>query len=381
MMASGSNARRVVIVGGGPAGAAVAIKLARHGLQTVVLEAQHVPERKVGECLPPTANPILQELGLDRLLQRDGHLPSYGNRSVWGAPEPVERDFIFGTQGHGWQVDRPAFEAALAARACEEGAHWQYGYQLVKCSRLNGRWKLFVRTAEGHHQMEADFVVDATGRPALLARQFGARQIRYDRLIGVALLMTPCDGGGIKESMTLVEAVASGWWYSARLPGDRLMVVHLTDSDLVNHTEARRTSGWLALLEETDHTMRRVRDGGYAPLTEPRILPANSSRLDVMAGDNWLAVGDAAAAFDPLSSYGISAAMGGGFYAASAIVDYLTGSRDALLAYTKIVDQAYAQYLTMRDGYYSLEQRWSREPFWQRRHAPHWLRQEVELVG
>ena len=366
-MASGAQAQRVVVVGGGPAGAAVAITLAHRGLRPIILESRRGPELKVGECLPPSAGPILKQLGLNDNLQAEGHLPSYGNRSVWGAAAPVERDFIFGTQGHGWQLDRLKFEAALANRAREEGADWRYGSRLIKCSWRHGCWALEVQTASENETLEADFVVDATGRPSRLARQLGAQQIRYDRLIGAALPLQSQKGQEIKECFTLVEAVDSGWWYSARLPDEKLVLVYVTDSDLLDH-KARKTGGLFAMLEETAHTSRRVSEGGYHPLTEPRILPANGARLDMVCGERWLAVGDAATAFDPLSSYGISSALGSGFYAASAIMDFFAGSNSSLLAYSRIIEQAYAQYLLMHYEHYALEQRWPEELFWRRRH-------------
>src|SRR5947209_5393150 len=97
---------RVVVAGGGPAGAAAATALARGGTSVVVLEANPVPGAKVGECLPPGANRLLAELGVADRFLRDGHLPSHGNRSVWGSPVPTERDFLFGTDGTGWHIDR-----------------------------------------------------------------------------------------------------------------------------------------------------------------------------------------------------------------------------------------------------------------------------------
>ena len=205
-------------------------------------------------------------------------------------------------------------------------------------------------------------------RRARLARQFGVRQIRYDRLTAIAFLLKAQIGKEIKDSFTLVEAVASGWWYSARLPDAMRMVVYMTDSDLIEHAATRQADDLLSLLEETDHTRQRIREGGYRAIAPPRFLPANSTRLSAIYGDGWLAVGDAATAYDPLSSYGISSAMGVGFYAGSAIADFLEGDQSALLAYKKIVDRAYAQYMAMHCERYGLERRWADKLFWRRRH-------------
>src|SRR5215510_16571286 len=103
----------VVIVGGGPAGAASALALARRGLSPIVLEAHSATQIKVGECLPPTINPLLDHFGLTERLRRRGNLPSYGNRFIWGSNSIAERDFIFGTTGAGWRLDRSTFEDEL----------------------------------------------------------------------------------------------------------------------------------------------------------------------------------------------------------------------------------------------------------------------------
>lgn len=354
-------------MGGGPCGAAAAIALARRGIKSLVLESRSAAGFKVGECLPPSSGPVLEWLGVAGLMQSDGHLPSYGNRSVWGGGAPDERDFIFGTQGHGWQLDRAKFEATLAAKATEEGADWRYGSRLIKCSRRGRSFELSVLTPSGPQAIEADFLIDATGRSSRVARGLGARRVRYDRLIGAALLFASAEGGGIRENVTLVEAAPKGWWYSARLPGGKLMAAYMTDSDLAGR-EPRGVDGWLALLGETEHTSRRVSEGGYSPVSGPHVLQANSSRLDSVFGERWLAAGDAASAFDPLSSYGISSAMGGGYHAAAAAADFIAGSADALPTYERIVFNAYAQYLLAHYGYYSLERRWPNETFWRRRH-------------
>jgi flavin-dependent dehydrogenase len=367
----------VVIVGGGPAGAAVAAALARRGLTPIVIEARPEPQLKVGECLPPSANSLLEVLGLAERLGRAGHLPSYGNRFVWGSDAPAERDFIYGTDGAGWRLDRRRFEEQLADAAAEAGADWRYGCRLDACSRdERGGWKLEVRTPRGVESHRADFVVDASGRGARLARLLGARRVRYDRLVGVAAYFQTRAGADAvtpiedEDSFTLVEAVANGWWYSARLPGGKLIAVYMTDDDLLERAAARDVGGWLALLKEAVHTSRRVAEAGGTRPTTPRVLAAHTSRLTSVAGEGWLAAGDAAVAHDPLASHGITSALGGGLLAADAVFDYLRGRRDATREYASHLDRAFAQYLLMHHERYLAERRWPRETFWRRRHAP-----------
>ncbi len=361
----------VVIVGGGPAGAAIALALASRGISPIVLEAHTAPQTKVGECLPPTINPLLDHFGLTERLRRRGNLPSYGNRFVWGSNSIEERDFIFGPTGAGWRLDRATFEDELMKAAQEAGARWHYGQRLVTCSReKDARFKLTVKGLDLVEEYRSNFVVDATGRSARLAGSLGARRVIYDRLIGVASFFagdaaTPPE----EDSFTLVEAVSSGWWYSSRLPGGKLVAVYMTDGDLVDPAALRQTDRWLALLNKTKYTAQRVCKYRIGPPTPPRILPAHTVRLTTVTGNGWLAVGDSAVAYDPLASHGISMAMGCGFNAGSSIIDYLSGRTDALRVYESLIDRSFAYYLLMHHDAYLREQRWPRELFWRRRHA------------
>ena len=366
----------VIVAGGGPAGAVAAFVLARRGVRAVVVEARGTPERKVGECLPPSLNGLLRDLGWEDLLRGGGHLRSLGHRSVWGSAVPGERSFLFGTRGDGWHVDRLAFEAGLAGKARGAGVEWRSGCRVVRClpaARGENGWDLEIATTAGRDSREtvrADFVADATGRPAHLARRLGARRVRYDRLVGATALVEGAPPS--QDSYTLVEAVPMGWWYSARLADGRMAVAFLTDGDLLERSfrGPGGTAAWRAALAATRETRERVGDG-VVEGDDLRILPAETSRLDRISGDGWLAVGDAAAAYDPLSSYGISSAMASGFYAGNAIADTLTGvagKEEAVPAYLELLQRAYGDCLDLQRQHYGEERRWPDSPFWRRRH-------------
>ncbi|PKI16177.1 tryptophan 7-halogenase [Colwellia sp. 12G3] len=91
---------------------------------------------------------------------------------------------------------------------------------------------------------------------------------------------------------------------------------------------------------------------------------------------NFVAIGDAACAFDPISSMGIGFAISSACHGANAIMAQLNANN--LTASTANVNQAIKQYNldlknqfdnyhVLKQQFYQQEQRWSQAPFWQRR--------------
>ena len=70
-------------------------------------------------------------------------------------------------------------------------------------------------------------------------------------------------------------------------------------------------------------------------------------------GHGWLAVGDAAAAFDPLAGYGVTFALGSGYYAARALLDDWRGDPVAFPAYAKLVAKIVLESQISRNHFYS----------------------------
>ena len=136
------------------------------------------------------------------------------------------------------------------------------------------------------------------------------------------------------------------------------MVAFLTDGDLLR-PEHRSAEGFARHVATTAHVGPLV--AGHPD--HLAVVAAGSAHLDRPVGAGWIAVGDAAASFDPLSSQGLLTAVLMGRAAAEAAIDP-AGVADFETRYRAIVDEHRAQ----QRATYALEQRWPDAPFWRRRH-------------
>lgn len=353
--------RDVAVVGGGPAGAATARRLATAGLSVVLLERSRYDGSRVGETLAPWIQPALRSLGVWDRFTALGSVPSWGTRSVWAAPVPEDRAHLLGTHGPGWHVDRCVFDRMLADAAADAGADVLTGWSGERCTTDAAGWR--IRATDGR-TVRARVQVDATGRRAGPGRSLGASRESFDRLVAVTGGWSGVDVAS--EQYLLVEAAGQGWWYTAPVPGAARVGMLLTDADLCRCLRLAEAAAWHAALLATDATAHRV--GGRPPAGRLHVHPAGSSRL-VRHGDTrrWLAVGDAALAVDPLSGSGVVRALRMAEAAADTIVAMLAGpTRDPLRAYEAARDDECTEYLTERAGQYGAVRRY-RTPFWARR--------------
>jgi flavin-dependent dehydrogenase len=303
----------------------------------------------------------------------DGHLPSVGSWSAWGGAEPWGRDFIFNRFGHGWHLDRRRFDALLRATARAAGAQVAIPATVVSSEALpGGGFRLHLAAGQ---DISARIVLDASGRDAVFARQRSVKRRAVDRLVGLVGYVARRPDADPEQTATLIEATQDGWWYSAPLPQDRLATVFMTDADLARG-EANSIKCWLGRLAAAQHTAARALRYGAGLAGPPVIVPAVSSRLERFSGSDWLALGDAAASQDPLSSEGILLALQSGIGGAIAAAQALRGDRDALAAAAARRESAWLGYLDQRGRNYGMETRWPDAPFWQRRGA-HAARQDT----
>ncbi|MFJ2212277.1 NAD(P)/FAD-dependent oxidoreductase [Streptomyces sp. NPDC101062] len=356
----------VVVAGGGPAGCAAALALARAGRRVLLADAGTGPP-KVGEALVSAGAVLLEDLGAGGGVLGSGHLPCYANLSAWGSSELRAVDFINDPRGHGWYLDRRVFDGRLREAVRAAGAEVVENSAVRRpVRRPDGGWVLVLRGAGGDRTVRCRWLVDATGRAAAVAVGCGARRRRCDRLAALCLVLGAAPGA--VEGCSLVESDEDGWWYTAPLPGWRRLVAYFTDADLPS--AALRTAAELRpRLLATRHVGRRAEPHGFVPSAVLRRAPAHSVFLDRVWGDGWVAAGDAAVAFDPLSSQGVLTALYTGMGAGQAVDARLRGDAAALAGYEDGVRRARAAYVRGHRIVHARETRWAHRVFWARRLA------------
>lgn len=297
----------LVVVGGGPAGAATAIASALRGLRVVLFEREPGQRDRPGETLHPGVEPLLQALGVGDRLQEVIGARHDGIWTEWGGPrrfQPFGADDSGAWQG--FQVWRADFDALLLDRARALGVVVHDGAPatapLAEGGLVHG-----VATAAG--PITARVTVDATGGARWLGRALGiASPARSPQLIArYGYRQGSCP---IRDGAPLLAGNAAGWTWSARVrPG------------IYQWTSVR--FGGRAIGEVPDELR------ALAAFGPERGADVTWRSAEHMAGPGWFMVGDAASSLDPTSSHGVLKALRSGMTAAQLIAAGIAGQAPA----------------------------------------------------
>ncbi len=359
-MENDKHTYQVIIVGGGPAGIATALTLHARGIRCCVVEAHTTPVRKAGEAIPPNAKPLLKQLGILSLVEHERHAVYYGNKSCWGNERLEQKEFIADRMGHGFLLDRLYFETQLQALYQQTDQGFYNGFKLKKVVSEGTRIKAIIENSNINTTLTSDFIIDATGRKASVCRHFNVHKENLDTQFALTFhvkLQTKI------PHEIMVEATENGWWYVAPYSESDVTMMFFTLQELLP-TKAHTTTFLQDEFRKTLHLSKRIEK---IDIETVKLMPAGTNCLQIPFGKNWLAVGDAAYSYDPISSYGITSALASGFYGGHAVVDFLNGKEEALYGYRYVVENAFGAYMEKLVTQYATEKRWEESVYWKNR--------------
>jgi flavin-dependent dehydrogenase len=366
----------VAVIGGGPGGSTTATALARRGRSVVVLERERFPRFHIGESQLPWTNEILLALGARDTIAASGFVEKWG-ASFRGPDGADERYADFQTAPETptpqtFQVLRERFDEILLRHSEKSGARVLEEHRLLDAVFDEDAVMLRVTDRHGGETtLRAGVVVDASGRAGVLVKRFGRHE--YDPLLRNIAVHAQYEGipratGRRAGDIRMFTRPDMGWLWFIPL-SETVISVGAVIPQVVHRRESRPTPEE-SLTHYLADTPAAVPLLEHARRVSPARFDADYSYLATrMAGDRWLAVGDAAAFLDPIFSTGVMLAMQGGLEAAE-VIDLALRAGDvssrAFTRYERGVRKRYHHFRRFAVGFYdpSFRELWySRPPF------------------
>jgi flavin-dependent dehydrogenase len=316
----------VAVIGGGPAGCALATFLQRQGHRCLVLESDTFPRYHIGESLIPHTYGTLDRLGLLDAVRKSAYPVKHSVRFVSPRGNSADPFYFSETiEGDGartWQVERSSFDTLCAEHAQANGVDLRMRAP-VEHVHFEGERAVGVRVrpAEGDaYDVDAKVVVDASGRRALIGDQLDIK----DPVPGLVKgsLWSYYRGGerlpGIDAGETTIYLLeGGGWFWYIPLPDDIISVGWVDDPPRLFQSDLTPEATFEAEIATCSGLAQRLANAVRSDRV--RGLPEMAYRNRRMAGDGWVMIGDAAAFLDPIYSSGLYLALGSAELAAASI--------------------------------------------------------------
>lgn len=163
----------VLIVGAGPSGAMASVLLQQQGLRVLVLEKQQFPRFSIGESLLPQSMVYLEKAGMTEVVTGAGYQLKNG---ACFRKQGAIRIFNFEEKfspgpGTTFQVKRADFDKRLADHAASRGVAIRYRHEVNSVEiGAEGCQAIATSPETGSYQIQADFILDASGFGRVLPR-------------------------------------------------------------------------------------------------------------------------------------------------------------------------------------------------------------------
>jgi len=356
----------VCIFGAGPAGIAASMTLNQAGADVALIRKPQSflsAKKPRWETLSPHVEAILQQLGLSDALKDSCEYRVTAHVSSWGSEQVDWESVMKRPEGGNWVVNRNHFDMTLCKAATAQGVEI-FEADATDIIRSQDCWHLSIG-GRTNYEMATSFLIDASGYGAAISRRLGARRILIDKLVAQWLVCpTECNA----DQTVRIDALEDGWLFTIRGGNQRLFCFY-TDGDILKTGSEMSIKHAMQEHLLASSAIQGISVGTSIPsFSTHGISFASTSTLDHAVGECWLACGDAAQTYDPLSSQGSYQALLSGCRAGACLTDYHNGDSLALAKYDYHRRKEFMQYLEELCKHYQLERRWSKSVFWSRRY-------------
>jgi menaquinone-9 beta-reductase len=304
------SAIRVAIVGAGPAGSTLAIRLAMRGFETVLIEREKFPRHKLcGEFISPECLRHFREVGvIDRMLGAGGdHVFETRFFEKRGRSVAVPSEW-FGQSEFALSLSRAEMDHQLLERARECGTLIMDGTAISAVDTRDGSiTKLVAKRNDGSVvEIETDLFVDATGRSGSLARLTHEHHApKKAPFIGFKAHVKGVD---YPQGVCEIYSFPGGYAGTSHVENDRANLCFLIKSEFVRGFSNDADAIVKAVVCKNERARETLRDQS-AVGNWLAVSVSGFGTKDLVPARNVFTVGDAAAFIDPFTGSGMLMAM------------------------------------------------------------------------
>jgi flavin-dependent dehydrogenase len=337
----------VLIVGNGVSGLVLSILLKRKNIDHIVLN--RVEKRKtleLPETLPPSTLGFLESLNLLELFSKSSS-KTFGYHSIWGSDElNTDSFFNHNPYKYGLKLSKRKLLQDLTEIVPENVLPFD---RLIKLEQNESKIRVEIESNAIVQNIQGRIIIDATGRNRSILKQLGVFSETFDNQVALS-----CHLPYFKHHQLIhpvySESFEHGWGIVSSLNEEVNCMTLYTEKGSSILPHLKDYHNWKELLSKTiilkdflsEDENRKVFGGD-----------SNSSKASQISGSNWLAIGDSAMGFDPLSSHGISNAIYTANLASQAIEDELSENSTALFRnYGQTLTQIFKEYLERKSKLY-----------------------------
>jgi flavin-dependent dehydrogenase len=333
----------VVIIGGGPGGAAMAMFLVQEGIKPLIVEMETFPRYHIGESLTGAGGKVLRDLGLEPEMRRRKHPTKQGVRvfgtsgkNSWWVPVTGRDEnwqlFAWDT----WQVRRSDFDTMMLNEAVARGATVLRGKAIKPITGDDGSVRgVIVATADGGTlEIQSEVLLDCSGQATWLANLGGVTGPKYlgayDRQIAFFSQVTGAirENGGTRDTHpdnTLIFYQQKYHW-SWFIPLDQEIVsvgIVVPAAYFLEKKESKKDFLTRELHELNPGIKQRIPEVNL--VHDVHVIPNYSYQVKEFTGKGFICIGDAHRFIDPIFSFGLTVTMREAQFAAPLIRKYLEG--------------------------------------------------------
>ncbi|PHR26097.1 MAG: hypothetical protein COA38_15600 [Fluviicola sp.] len=320
----------VVIVGGGISGLILSILLKEKKIDHVVLN--RVEKRKtleLPETIPPSTLVLLESLNLLELFSKSSS-KTFGYHSLWNSDVLTTDNFFnHNPYKYGLKLNKKKLLNDLGELVSDKIIEFN---NLIEIDRSDENVTVKIESDHTVQTINSRIIIDATGRNRAILKLLGITSESLDNQVALS-----CHLPYFKHPQLIhpvyVESFENGWGIVSTLNEHINGMTLYTKKGSPILPQLKDYQNWKELLSNTKLLKDFLTDGLNRKVVGGK---ANSSKASQITGSNWLAMGDAAIAFDPLSSHGISNAIYCANLASTAIESHL--ANDAIAPFQQYDD-------------------------------------------